>query len=134
MTAVTTESRRLQPTTLNGSNSYDSLDSSLDLTREQADLVLRNTTDAYYNTHGRDNGPRLEDFQRRLSWMIGGTVPLAYLEDILTAWDGIADVNAGSRPHDDLDAYEELLNCSVNNGLAEAGIKGKWINRDEVNR
>jgi hypothetical protein len=130
MTAVATKGRDSYISTLQETTTYDSADSSLDLTRDQADLVVRNTTDAYYNTHGRDNGPRLEDFQRRLSWMIGGTVPLAYLEDILTAWDGIAAVNAGNRPYDDLDAFEDLLNCAVNDGLAAAGIKGKWINRN----
>ena len=129
MTAIATKGRESYLPTLQETSSYDSTDSSLDLTREQADLVVRNTTDAYYSTHGRDNGPRLEDFQRRLAWMIGGTIPLMHLEDILTAWDGIAAVNANDTRRDALDAFEDLLNCAVNDGLSAAGISGRWINR-----
>jgi hypothetical protein len=129
VTAVATKARELHLPSLPETTTYDSADSSLDLTRDQADLVVRNTTDAYYNTHGRDNGPRLEDFQRRLSWMIGGTMPLTHLEDILTAWDGIAAIGAGDRNGDALDAFEDLLNCAVNEGLSAAGISGRWINR-----
>jgi hypothetical protein len=128
MTAVATKGRESYLPTLPETTTYDSADSSLDLTRDQADLVVRNTTDAYYSTHGRDNGPRLEDFQRRLAWMIGGTIPLPHLEDILTAWDGIAAVHAGDR-RDALDAFEDLLNSAVNDGLSAAGITGRWINR-----
>ena len=129
MTAIATKGRELQLPTLPETSPYDSTASALDLTREQADLVVRNTTDAYYSTHGRDNGPRLEDFQRRLAWMIGGTIPLMHLEDILTAWDGIAAVNANDTRRDALDAFEDLLNCAVNDGLSAAGVTGKWINR-----
>jgi hypothetical protein len=129
MTATITKGRELHLPTPQATNSYDSLDASLDLTRGQADLVVRNTTDAYYSTHGRDNGPRLLDFQRRLAWMIGGTIPLPHLEDILTALDGIAAVNTGDRHRDALDAFEDLLNCAVNDGLSAAGITGHPINR-----
>ena len=101
------------------------------LTRDHADLTVRNLTGRYHERYGVDNTERLDDFAAKLAWQTGGNNTQDfrdYLVDALIAFEGLAGVYAGDLPlvHDD---FESDLNCAVNRALDVAGINGLWILR-----
>lgn len=94
------------------------------LTREQADMVVRQFTDRYYQYHGEDNGPRLDTFVHWLSWVTGGNFTKGYIEDVLSAWNNAGRVYAGDLPNWTRRDVDELLNVSVDDALDAARFDG----------
>ena len=99
------------------------------LSRNEADIVVRQLAGEYHNQYGLDNTERLDDFARKLSWQVGAAVTTGHLADVLTAIDNLMDIYWGDQPHECRDQYESDLNMAVNAALDAAGVNGCWILR-----
>lgn len=123
------ESQRRQPLTLEEPNRYEDEFPIIKLTREQADMVVRQYADRYYQIHGLDNTERLTGFALWLSWCIGGPIREGALFDVIEAFHDLSAHHAGDRPGHDVDEFESDLNVAVNWVLDSARVSGKWVNR-----
>lgn len=116
------------------------------LTRNEADLIVRQTVAAEYEENGID-WTESEVLAWKLSYYLGATVKdsgwideiVRYLDDLSHVERGIhemlkmeyADPNFDNTEY--LTAYfEGNLNIAVNNLLDAAGIRGDWILRYSV--
>lgn len=115
------------------------------LTRNEADIVVRQLVGRYYDDRGIDNteieepgalegDTAFRNFARRLAYQIIGLDTRDfrdYLVDALRAFEGIVAVEQNDQPHDLQDRYEEALNLAVNGALDAADLDGSWIIRSE---
>lgn len=100
-------------------------------TREEADTLIREQTDRYYQLHGVDNTPeRFDTFTLWLSWKVGGRIEQGELLDVIDAQHELVAAYYGDRPDAPFHKFEEALNVSVNQVLDTAHVYGPWINRD----
>lgn len=133
MSAPTVEGRKSHLPTLEEFITYqgDGFDSKR--TRLEADLMVRQLCDAYYQQWGLDNargdGSQFDDFTRWLSWHVGGTCDREFLFDVVEAMDRLYAVYAGDLPHETKDHYQGELNIAVHEVLTCAGISGDMIRR-----
>lgn len=128
---TTKEGQRRQPLTLVEPNRYEEEFPIVKLTREQADMVVRQYADSYYQQHGLDNGERLTGFTLWLSWCIGGHIKENELFEVIEAFHELIAAYYGDRPQRQFDEYESDLNVAVNMVLDTAQISGPWICRRE---
>lgn len=102
------------------------------LSRDEADIVVRQLTGTYHHNHGVDNTGRLTYFAESLAWKIGGGNARDfrdYLLDVLQAFENLMDIYWGDQPHDRRDRYEADLNAAVNGALDAAGFPAGPIHR-----
>ena len=107
----------------------------MELTREQADVVVRRLADHYYETTIPDGEltvdntePRFGEFARKLSWQVGADLDHGYLLDVLHALDKLAKAaNA-----DDYEHAESCLNFTVNMLLDRTNLRGRHVLRYSV--
>lgn len=114
------------------------------LTRNEADIVVRQLVGRYYDSHGIENREVEEpgalegdtvfrNFARRLAGQINGLDTRdfrEYLVDALIAFEGITAVEQNDRPRKCLDGYESDLNMAVNGALDASDLNGSWIIRN----
>jgi hypothetical protein len=125
------EGQRRQPLALVEPDRYEEEFPIINLTREQADMVVRNYADLYYQTHGCDNTERLTGFTLWLSWCVGGRIEEGELFEVVEAFHELAKHYAGDSRRD-VDELESNLNVAVNRVLDTAHVHGPWINRYDM--
>lgn len=100
------------------------------LDREQADRIVREQTDRYYQLHGEDNSERLIGFTLWLSWRVGGNIQEGELFDVIKAQHELVAAYYGDRPGVRFQDLESALNEAVNQVLDTAHVYGPWILRN----
>lgn len=98
--------------------------------RTEADRIVREQTDRYYQMHGEDNSERLIGFTLWLSWKVGGNIQEGELFDVIQAQHEILAAYYGDRPGTPFSRFEDNLNTAVNQVLDTARVYGPWILRD----
>lgn len=126
------EGQRRQPLTLVEPNRYEEEFPVIKLTREEADRIVREQTDRYYQMHGLDNTERFTPFTLWLSWQVGGRIEEGELFEVVEAQHELVAAYYGDRPDTPFHKFEENLNVAVNMVLDTARIHGPWILRDYV--
>ena len=104
------------------------------LTRTEADELIREQTDRYYQMHGEDNSERFYTFNYWLSWRIGGRIERGELFEVIEAQHDLLAAYFGDRPGKPFHTFEEAMNTAVNQVLDTAHIYGPWILRDYTMR
>lgn len=102
------------------------------LSRDEADIVVRQLAGTYHHNHGVDNTGRLTYFAESLAWQIGGENNRDFrdhLVDVLRAFENLMDIYWGDQPHGRRDEYEDDLNTAVNGALDAAGFPAGPIHR-----
>lgn len=104
----------------------------MELTREQADVVVRRLADHYYESTIPDGEltvdntePRFGEFARKLSWQVGADLDRGFLLDVLHSLDKLATAEyAEDREHAESD-----LNFTVNMLLDRTNLRGRHVLR-----
>lgn len=129
MTAITSESRRVQPTTLNGLSTYDSTASTPDLTRAEARAVLErvlprlaeestpaDAEDGYY-VQSRFVNAALDRGVNR--WYVRDALSELRRLDLLRAGNCLVELEGVPNTEDNRDAWidyrEEMYRVALNN-------------------